>query len=45
MFLAYFCLYVWHSSEAVGPLPRDHEVMGSCPENSILQKCREKLRI
>ena len=25
-------------------LPCDHEVMGSSPENSLLQKCRERLR-
>ena len=25
-------------------LPCDHEVMGSSPRNSLLQKCRERLR-
>ena len=25
-------------------LPCDHEVMGSSPGNSLLQKCRERLR-
>jgi hypothetical protein len=25
-------------------LPCDHEIMGSSPENSLLQKCRERLR-
>jgi hypothetical protein len=25
-------------------LPCDHEVMGSSPRNSLLQKCREMLR-
>jgi E1A/CREB-binding protein len=29
---------------AVKLLPCDHEVMGSSPGNSLLQKCREKLR-
>jgi hypothetical protein len=24
-------------------MPCDHEVMGSSPENSLLQKCRERL--
>jgi hypothetical protein len=25
-------------------LPCDHEIMGSSPGNSLLQKCRERLR-
>jgi hypothetical protein len=29
----------WHSGKAV-ELLCDHEVMGSSPENSLLQKCR-----
>jgi hypothetical protein len=29
---------------AVNLFPCDHEVMGSSPRNSILQKCRERLR-
>jgi hypothetical protein len=32
-------------STAVKLLPCDHEVMGSSPENSLLQKYREILRI
>ena len=28
----------------VKPLPCDHEVTGSSPGNSLLQKCRERLR-
>jgi hypothetical protein len=31
----------WHSCKKL--LPCDHEVMGSSPENSLLQKCRERL--
>jgi hypothetical protein len=30
-------------SVAVKLLPCEHEVMGSSPENSLLQKCREML--
>jgi hypothetical protein len=29
---------------AVKVLPCDHEVMGSSPRTSLLQKCRERLR-
>jgi hypothetical protein len=32
------------SQGAVKLLPCDHEVMGSNPGNSLLQKCRERLR-
>ena len=31
-------------SAAVKLLPCDHEVTGSSPGNSLLQKCRERLR-
>jgi hypothetical protein len=31
-------------STAVKLLPCDHEVMDSSPRNSLLQKCRERLR-
>ena len=30
---------------AVKLLPSDHEVTGSSPGNSLLQKCRERMRI
>jgi hypothetical protein len=29
---------------AVNLLPYDHEIMGSSPQKSLLQKCRENLR-
>jgi hypothetical protein len=32
-------------SATVKLLPCDHEIMSSSPENSLLQKCRERLRI
>lgn len=50
MFIEYYLYYVvifflkGSLGAAVELLPCDHEVTGSSPGNSLLQKCRERLR-
>jgi hypothetical protein len=44
LFFSAACLLKSSPDAVVKLLPCDHEVMGSSPENSLLQKCRERLR-
>jgi hypothetical protein len=43
-FFSAACLLKSSPGAVVKLLPCDQEVMGSSPENSLLQKCRERLR-
>jgi hypothetical protein len=50
VFFSFICIHVCKQKKGnpgavVKLLPFDHEVMCSSPENNLLQKCREMMRI